>query len=101
MAEKVKISKKEVKFLREDIDLDPDVVEMLAKLQEKRQKKFQDRIETRRKEALERYAAQIKALEEAKEETMKQYNNDIKKYEELVEGLKKQRKVVKQKQEKK
>lgn len=87
MAEKEKISKKGVPFLRKDLELDSEVVENLAKLQEERQKKFQSKIEAAQKEALEKYTARIEALKKAKTETLKQYNEEIKKYQQLLKGL--------------
>lgn len=87
MNEKIKISKKDVKFLRNDLELDPDVVENLVKVQEERQKKFQSRIETAQEKALERYKKRITILKEAKTEAVKKYDEEIKKYEVLVSGL--------------
>jgi len=100
MSEKVKISKKEFKFLKRDIDLEADVVEKLAKIQQERQKKFQNKIEASRKEALERYTTHIKALEEAKAQAVQRYDDEIKKYKQLVKNLEKEIKELKLKPEK-
>lgn len=84
MAEKVKISKKDLPFLRKDLELDSNVVENLVKVQEERQKKFQSKIEATQKKTLERYTAHIKALEEAKAKAVERYDDEIKRYRELV-----------------
>ncbi|MHC4084372.1 MAG: hypothetical protein ACYSWZ_00690 [Planctomycetota bacterium] len=84
MAEKVKILKKDNPFLKKDLELKADVVEKLTKLQEERQKKFQSKIEATQKEALGRYTAHIKALEEAKAQAVERYSDEIKRYRELV-----------------
>jgi len=94
MNEKIKISKKDVKFLRNALELDVDVVEKLVKVQEERQKKFQSKIDTSRQEALERYTAHIEALAKAKVEAVKRYEEEIQKYQQLVKNLAEQTKKV-------
>ncbi len=97
MAEKVKISKKDLPFLRKDLELDSAVVENLVKVQEERQKKFQSKIEATQKEALERYTAHLKALEEAKAQAVKRYDDEIKRYRELIGKFRKTGKKAKSK----
>lgn len=94
MVAKIKILKKDIDFLRKDIEIEKDVMEKLAKLQEERQKKLRGKIEITRKEALERYTARIKSLEETKVETFKKYDEEIQKYKLLVRNLKQQTKEV-------
>ncbi len=94
MAEKIKILKKDVPFLKRDLELEPDVVEELTKLQEDRQKKFQDKIEASRKEAQQKYIERIKMLEKAKAEAVKNYDDEIEKYQQLVKSMKEQDKKV-------
>ena len=100
MAEKVKLSKEDFEFLRKDIELEPDAVAKLVKLQEGRQKKFQEKIEVTRKEALERYNVRIKVLEDAKAKTLQQYDDEIKRYKLLMENLEKEIKTLKLKPQK-
>ncbi len=97
MAEKVKISKKDLPFLRKDLELDSAVVENLVKVQEEHQKKLQNKIEVTRKEALKRYTAHIKALEETKAQAVKRYDDEIKRYRELVGKFQKTSKEAKSK----
>lgn len=97
MAEKVKILKKDLPFLRKDLELDSAVVENLVKLQKERQKKFQSKIEATQKEALERYTAHLKALEEAKAQAVKRYDDEIKRYRELIGKFRKTSKKAKSK----
>ena len=101
MAEKVKISKKDLPFLRKDLELDSDVIENLAKVQEERQKKLQTKIEATQKEALKRYTAHIEALEEAKDQAVKRYSDEIKRYRELVRKCQKTSEEEKSKRKKK
>ena len=97
MAEKVKILKKDLPFLRKDLELDSAVVENLVKVQEERQKKLQNKIEAAQKEALERYNAHLKALEEAKAQAVKRYDDEIKRYRELIGKFQKTSKKAKSK----
>ncbi len=101
MAEKVKISREDVKFLRKDIELEADVVEKLVKMQEDRKEKVQGRIETARKESLDRYKARIEAIKKAKVHAVQKYDKEIKEYQLFVKVLENRAKEVKPKVEKK
>lgn len=86
---------KAVKNSKKDIELETEVIDNLAQVQESRQKLLQNKIEAAREEALERYNAHIKALEMEKAKAIQRYDDEIQRYKQLVKSLKQQRKEAK------
>lgn len=88
MAKKVKIPKKDVEFLPEDIELDEEVVTRLAEVQEKYRNDHQERLNKLRQEAKENYDNRIKVLTAAKSRAIENYDKEIEKYKSLADSLK-------------
>ena len=88
MAKRLKITKKQMPFLKEDLNLDPQVVAKLQSAQADFANRFKDRIDDSRKDALELYTAKLTALKKAKTEAARRYTAEIKKYENLIKQLK-------------
>jgi uncharacterized membrane-anchored protein YhcB (DUF1043 family) len=88
MAKKVKITKKELPFLKGDLNLDETVLKKLNAVQNKYKTQFKERIEATKTVALQRYTEKIKSLTKAKTAMLKEYNAEIKKYQTLVQDLK-------------
>lgn len=85
---KIKITKEEAPFLKENIELDAEALEKLKSAQEAYRKEFAGQIEAGQKEALERYSAKVEALKQRKSAMLKAYNAEIEKYQAMVEELK-------------
>lgn len=86
---KVKITKKELPFLKRDMDIDDAVLKKLNTVQVEYKTRFKERIEVTKKKALERYTSKIDSLTTAKSQMLREYNEEIKKYEALVKDIKK------------
>ncbi len=84
---KVKITKKELPFLKRDLNIDEAVLKDLVSLQAKYKTRHKKRIEATNKEAVERYTAKIDALKTVKANMLKEFNAEIRGYQRMVKNL--------------
>jgi len=85
---KTKVIKKELPFLKRDLELDEAVLKKLSVEQSRYKTRFKDRIEAAKSESLKRYTEKIESLTKIRTETVKAFDEDIKKYQSLVADLK-------------
>lgn len=84
---KVKVTKKELPFLKGDLELDETVLKELAAKQQRFKTVFKDRLELSTKETLEKYTARIDSLNTTKATIAKEFNAEIRGIEALVKKL--------------
>lgn len=84
---KVKVTKKELPFLKSDLELDETVLKELYEKQERFKAVFKDKIESSKKESLARYKTKIESLNAAKVEKTNELNAKIKNYRALIKKI--------------
>lgn len=84
---KIKVTKKELPFLKRDIDLDEAVLKKLSAEQNRYKTRFKDRLKEAKSVSLKRYTAKIESLSNVKSKTVKELDEEIKEYKTLVKEL--------------
>lgn len=89
---KTRLTKKDLPFLKDTLELSPEVSKRIQALQNRHKAKFDRLVSSSRGAALERYEKKLEALTKAKSEATKRFNAEIQIVREVITNLKKEKK---------